>query len=239
MTKAKTKTIQTQAVMSGTSAEVTQLKQIFQRVEQAQVYKHPAFVVISLKDGRTLTVNYGQKGNIDTLTFSDGRILTTTDGGNHYLDNLQPDVKLKDLTLDVNDGELSYISMYGKRSAQIKETASGAKFATIKLKGDAREFQLLSDKSQVVIGKEGKMTFSGDGNYLTMAPKAGGQIKFHLWNKMLDVTFPNGYQQSFYATEQEMRLLQLQPIGFYINWLPADDLGQHFEWGVVLPQAVH
>ncbi len=244
MAKAKTKTLDKPQVVSAAKqqpTEVTELKQIFQRVDLAQTYghKHPAFAVIALKDGRTLTVNYSQKGNIETLTFSDGRVLATADGGAYFSDNLQPDVKLKDLTLNVDDGELNYKSTYGKRTAQVKETASGAKYATLKVKGDPREFQLLADRSQVVIGKEGKMTYSADGKYLTMEPKGGGQIKFHLGINMLDVVFPNGYQQSFYATAQEMSLLQLQPIGFYVNWLPADDMGQHFEWGVVLPQAVH
>jgi len=252
MAKAKTRVLDKPQAASSVAqqpTEVAELKQIFQRVDLAQGQAHakgltynkkqPAFAVLSLSDGRTITVNYGLKGRIETLTFSDGRVLTTTDGGEYYLDNLQPDVKLKNLKLDMNDGELCYKTTFGKRSAQIKESSNGAKYATLKEKGDAREFQLLPDRSQVVIGKEGKMIFSADGNYLTMEPKSGGQIKFHLWNKMLDVVFPDGYEQSFYATEKEMKLLQLQPIGFYINWLPADDLGRHFEWGVVLPQAVH
>lgn len=245
MAKAKAKVLDKPSVSSSTaqSTEVAELKQIFKRVDQAYVpgaqAKKPAFAVLSLIDGRTLTVNYGLKGSIETLTFSDGRVLTTTDGGSHYLDNLQPEVTLKDLKLDMNDGELRYKTTFGKRSAQIKETSAGAKYATLKLKGDAREFQLLPDRSQVVIGKEGRMIFSADGNTIIMEPVSGGQIVFHLFSHMLDVTFPDGYQQSFYATEQELKLLQLQPIGFYINWLESDEMGRHFEWGVVLPQAVH
>lgn len=221
---------------SRTSAEVVELKNLLAAAGQR---KDKRSRIIDLKDGRTLKVHYDGRGAIDTLHFSDGRTLRTTDGGETYHDDLHPDLKLKELKLDLSDGALCYRTTHGRRSAMIRETSGGARFATFKVKGEEREIQVHPDSRRVVIGKEGSMTFSADGHYLTLQPKVGGNLKFHLWGRHLDVEFPDGFKQSFYATDKEMALLRQNPMGFYVKWLPADSLGRHFEWGVVLHEARH
>jgi hypothetical protein len=220
----------------GPSAEIVDLKNLLALAGQG---KGKRSRTIDLKDGRTLRVHYDGSGAIDSLHFSDGRTLRTTDGGETYRDDLHPDLKLKELKLDLSDGALCYRTMHGRRSAFVRETSGGARFATLKVKGEEKEFQVHPDKRRVVIGKEGSMTFSGDGHYLTLQPKQGGEIKFHLWGKHLDVQFPDGFKQSFYATENELNLLRQNPLGFYVKWLPTDSLGRHFEWGVVLHDMKH
>lgn len=220
------------------SPEVADLKKILSTAKDragARLDK----LTYSYPDGLTMTAtisNTNDAGAVRELVFSSGRVITlTAQSGKDsvYCDSTMPQLRLTDLTLDKTDGSIMYKRAMGKSTALVKETASGAKYATLKVGRETREIQLTADAKRIFKGKEGTMTVSPDGSLFSLKPKAGGSIDVYPWVKLVAVEFPDGHKQTFYASDKEVNLLKNNPVGFYVNWLPKDKQGHHFEWGTL------
>lgn len=224
------------------SQEVADFKKILSTAKDKAGSKTET-LTYSYPDGLTMTATL-QKGSatvgstVQQLLFSSGRVITlTAQSGKEtvYSDSNVPQLRLTELSLDRQDGSIMYKRAMGasKGTALVKETSSGAKYATLKLGRETREIELTSDAKRIFKGKEGTMTVSPDGSLVSLKPKAGGSIEVYPWVKLVAVEFPDGHKQTFYASDKEVNLLKNNPVGFYVNWLPKDKQGHHFEWGTL------
>lgn len=211
---------------STASSEVENFKAILGKAKKGATRTY------TYASGNTLTVKGSEESGLH-LQFTNGRVIATTDDGATYRDSAAPDLSLTNLSVDFSDGSITYVRLMGKRSVTIKESADGATYATIKSGRDQRQIQLQPDLKRVYIGKEGTMEVASDGSYVALQPRKGGLLKLYPWSKLIDVEFPDGYKQTFYASDKELGLLKRNPVGFYVNWLPADKQGRHFEWGTI------
>lgn len=249
---AKKPAAQPTAPMASAEVEVEGLQEMLTKAKQqkpkqpkvidARLYetaRPPLTQTYDYAGGIQLTVKTDRSGQPVQLSFSTGRTIalaTGTTSAPLYTDSMAPGVRLSELTVDA-DGSLLYKRNLGKRSAIIKETASGAKYATLKLGRETREIALLANAQKVIKGKEGVMTVSPDGSLVSIKPKAGGTIEVYPWVKLVAVEFPDGHKQTFYASDRELGSIKKNPIGFYVNWLPTDSQGHHFEWGTLASNA--
>ncbi len=238
------------ASVSKTNVEVEGLQEILSKAKKSRATKTmdarlyesarpPLTQTYDYAGGLQLTIETDRQGQPVELRFSNGRTLsraTTASTTPLYTDSMAPGVRISELTVD-GDGSLLYKRNLGKRSAIIKETSSGAKYATLKLGRDVREIALLANAQKVIKGKEGVMTVSPDGSLVSLKPKAGGTIEVYPWVKLVAVEFPDGHKQTFYASDRELGSIKKNPVGFYVNWLPTDNQGHHFEWGTLAANA--
>ncbi|MBI5174925.1 MAG: hypothetical protein SFV17_12570 [Candidatus Obscuribacter sp.] len=230
----------------GTSSEVAQFQNILATAKshsskaqaKSQALTKETTLTFQAVNGTNAPISalIDSDGLVKRISFANGRAIEmTAKMGKQavYCDTSAPSVRLTNLAIDSVDGSIMYKRALGKRTATMKETASGAKYATISMGREKREIQLLDDKRRVYKGKEGTMTVSPDGSLVSLKPKAGGSIDVYPWVKLVAVEFPDGHKQTFYASDREVGLLKKNPVGFYVNWLPTDKQGRHFEWGTL------
>ncbi|MCA0315755.1 MAG: hypothetical protein LCH63_18195 [Candidatus Melainabacteria bacterium] len=235
-------TLPAKAEQSKASSEVSELKAILQEASKrarstSQTGKGTAGepTVIEFQGNRPFVATINGE-LVTSIRFQSGRLieLTAAQGKNTvYKDSQSESVRLTQLTLDLNDGSISYKRQMGKGTARIIETLNGAKYATLSLGKEKREIELSSDRRRIFKGKEGTMTVSPDGSLVSLRPNAGGSIDVYPWVKLVSVEFPDGHKQTFYASDSEVSMLRKNPVGFYVNWLPTDKQGHHFEWGTL------
>lgn len=192
----------------------------------------PLTSTYALTMGQTLTVKTDRGGTPVSLIFSSGRQIMAAQASGVYLDSTAPGVQITDLQVS-DEGTLTYKRVMGKRSALMTETASGGKHAVLKVGRETREISLMPDSSKVIRGKEGEMTYAPDFSLVTLKPVSGGSIEIYPMVKLVAVQFPDGHRQSYYAGIRELAEVSKNPVGFYVNWLPTDESGHHFEWGTL------
>jgi hypothetical protein len=93
---------------------------------------------------------------------------------------------------------------------------------------------LTADGTQVIEGKEGRLTIDPTFTKYLMQSQDKGSIYVDLSVNKMQVTYPDGLKQTYGVTTAEAALLRQGPVGFKINWL-LDNNGNHrFQWSAIV-----
>jgi len=187
-------------------------------------------------------VAYDASGRVDVIVTSSGDTISAKRRGASEKEAKQyQHSKLKGLDLNIVNidepfHEVSYEIKTREKRAVITEVGNGEKNAELYLgkKAKARHMLLTSDGTQVIEGGEGKLTIDPTFTKYLMQSADEGSIFVDLSVNKMQVTFPDGFKQTYGVTTAEAALLKQGPVGFKIKWI-VDNNGNHrFQWSAIV-----
>jgi hypothetical protein len=194
----------------------------------------------------TFEVAYDNRGVAHTIVTAGGDTLTAVRSTKvaksvkvEYQHSKLKGLDINLLNLDETYHEVSYEIKTREKRAVITEVGSGEKTAELYLgkKAPARHMTLAADGTQVIEGSEGRLTIDPTFTKYLMQSKEQGSIFVDLAVNKMQVTFPDGFKQTYGVTAAEAALLRQGPVGFKIHWL-IDNNGNHrFQWSAIVSYA--
>lgn len=189
-----------------------------------------------LDNGMTLQIELAKGGTSDyihRLTFSDGRTISTADGGKTYRDSNLDGIDVLALELDRSSGSISYRLACQERAGRVIETGSGEKHFYYQLDGQERQLRYYPDGRRESYGPEGRLSFSSDAGHVTINTADGGSVEIDRLHSLMTVTYPDGHTEQYAPSPYDLRTLDDAPVGFYFNWLSQEPQAYAFEWGTI------